>query len=72
MDEALASRFDEQGHRPKVVLVIHIDQVYHHCSKAFMRSKIWDISSHEPGFERISKTDPESYRPTLYQEPLKD
>lgn len=72
LDATLSARFEEQGHTPKVVLVIHIEQVYHHCSKAFMRSKIWDLSSHEAGFERISKTDPESYRHTLYQEPPKD
>lgn len=68
VDEALAARFLEQGHQPKVVLVIHIEQVYHHCSKAFMRSKLWDSRTHDPAFERISKTDPESYRPGLYTE----
>lgn len=72
VDPELAARFEEQGHRPKVVLLIHIEQVYHHCSKAFMRSKLWDNSTHDPEFERISKTDPESYRPGLYQEAPKD
>lgn len=72
VDADLAARFEEQGHHPKVVLVIQIEQVYHHCSKAFMRSRIWDTSSHDAGFERISKTDPESYRPSLYQEAPKD
>jgi len=37
--------FDElvvAGHRPKLALVIDVDEVFYHCSKAFLRSKLWD------------------------------
>lgn len=36
--------FDEmivRGHRPILALVVHIDEVFHHCSKAFLRSELW-------------------------------
>ena len=35
--------FDElqvKGHRPIMCLVVDIEQVFHHCAKAFMRSKL--------------------------------
>lgn len=31
-----------RGHRPAVALVVDIDEVFFHCSKAFLRSKTWD------------------------------
>jgi uncharacterized protein len=30
-----------QGHRPVLALVVEIEQVFYHCSKAFLRSKLW-------------------------------
>ena len=30
------------GHRPVLALVIDIEQVFHHCPKAFLRSQLWD------------------------------
>lgn len=36
--------FDElivQGHRPLLALVVDIEEVFHHCSKAFLRSQLW-------------------------------
>ena len=36
--------FDEltvKGHRPRLALVVDIDEVFHHCSKAFLRSELW-------------------------------
>jgi hypothetical protein len=43
--------FDElmvEGHRPTLALVVHVEQVYFHCSKAFLRSKLWDPDSWRP------------------------
>ncbi len=43
--------FDEmvvKGHRPTLALVVHIDEVFSHCSKAFMRSALWDPSTWKP------------------------
>ncbi|MGO1974471.1 MAG: pyridoxamine 5'-phosphate oxidase family protein [Propionibacteriaceae bacterium] len=40
-----ADFFDDlvvKGHRPLLALVVEIDEVFHHCAKAFMRSKLWD------------------------------
>jgi PPOX class probable FMN-dependent enzyme len=34
-----------QGHRPLLALVVGIEQVFYHCSKAFLRSKLWDPPS---------------------------
>jgi uncharacterized protein len=34
-----------KGHRPLLALVVEIEQVFYHCSKAFLRSKLWDPAS---------------------------
>jgi PPOX class probable FMN-dependent enzyme len=31
-----------KGHRPLLALVVEIEQIFYHCSKAFLRSKLWD------------------------------
>ncbi|MFI9456029.1 pyridoxamine 5'-phosphate oxidase family protein [Amycolatopsis sp. NPDC052450] len=35
--------------RPKLALVVDIDEIFHHCQKAFMRSKLWSPESWAPG-----------------------
>ena len=30
-----------KGHRPILALVVEIDEVFHHCAKAFLRSQLW-------------------------------
>lgn len=40
--------FDEllvKGHRPMLALLVDIDEVFHHCPKAFLRSKLWEPDS---------------------------
>jgi PPOX class probable FMN-dependent enzyme len=32
-------------HRPILALVVDIDEIFYHCSKAFLRSKLWDPTS---------------------------
>ena len=34
-----------KGHRPLVALVVEVEEVFHHCSKAFLRSRLWDPES---------------------------
>ena len=34
-----------RGHRPVLALVVEVEQVFHHCAKAFLRSKLWDPES---------------------------
>jgi PPOX class probable FMN-dependent enzyme len=36
------------GNRPQLAMVVAIDEVFFHCSKAFLRSKLWDPQSWEP------------------------
>jgi hypothetical protein len=57
-----ASYFDEmvvKGHRPILALEVAIDEVFYHCAKAFMRSKLWEPETwdHEaiPSTARIAK-----------------
>ncbi|RSN32113.1 pyridoxamine 5'-phosphate oxidase [Amycolatopsis sp. WAC 01416] len=38
-----------KGSRPKLALVVDIDEIFHHCQKAFMRSKLWSPESWAPG-----------------------
>lgn len=40
--------FDEmtvQGHRPLLALVVEVEETFHHCAKAFLRSRLWDPTS---------------------------
>lgn len=43
-----AAFFDEmivKGHRPVLAVVVEIDTIFHHCAKAFLRSKLWQPDS---------------------------
>jgi PPOX class probable FMN-dependent enzyme len=37
-----------RGHRPLVALVVEVEQVFHHCGKAFLRSQVWEPDSWHP------------------------
>ncbi|KAA0021447.1 pyridoxamine 5'-phosphate oxidase family protein [Antrihabitans cavernicola] len=37
-----------KGHRPILALIVDIDEIFHHCSKAFLRSKLWDADTWQP------------------------
>lgn len=37
-----------QGHRPALALLVDVDEVFYHCSKAFRRSHLWQSDSWEP------------------------
>jgi PPOX class probable FMN-dependent enzyme len=52
-DPALMQRFEVNGKLPRSVLVVHIESIYFHCSKAVVRSKLWD-----PGVQVDRKTLP--------------
>lgn len=34
-----------KGHRPELALLVDVDEVFFHCSKAFLRSQLWDSNS---------------------------
>jgi PPOX class probable FMN-dependent enzyme len=38
-----------RGHRPSLALVVDIEEVFYHCSKAFLRSQVWDPTTWAPG-----------------------
>lgn len=37
-----------KGHRPRLALLVEVEQVFFHCAKAFMRSALWDPSTWRP------------------------
>ncbi len=37
-----------KGHRPSLALVVDVEEVFFHCSKAFLRSALWDPSTWQP------------------------
>jgi uncharacterized protein len=37
-----------KGHRPVLVLLVEIDQIFFHCGKAFMRSHLWKPDTWHP------------------------
>ena len=44
-DAELLERMVVKGHRPVLAVVVEIDQVFHHCGKAFLRSQLWEPST---------------------------
>jgi PPOX class probable FMN-dependent enzyme len=57
-----APYFDEmvvKGHRPILALEVTVEEIFYHCAKAFMRSKLWQPETwdHEalPSTARIAK-----------------
>ncbi len=36
------------NHRPVLALVVEIEQIFHHCAKALMRSRLWQPDSRQP------------------------
>jgi PPOX class probable FMN-dependent enzyme len=47
-DPPFAEQLVVAGHRPSLVLVVSVEEVFFHCSKAFLRSKLWEPDSWEP------------------------
>jgi PPOX class probable FMN-dependent enzyme len=47
-DPALLDRMLVRGHRPVLAMVVEIEQVFHHCAKAFLRSELWDPTTWRP------------------------
>lgn len=36
------------GHRPLLALVVEVEEAFFHCSKAFLRSQLWDTETWRP------------------------
>lgn len=47
-DESLLDRMVVLGHRPVLAVVVRVEQVFYHCSKAFLRSKLWQPDTWAP------------------------
>ena len=45
-DPALLGRFELRGQRPKLVLVIHVEAAFFQCSRAIVRSDLWNAERH--------------------------
>jgi uncharacterized protein len=45
-EAALLDSFAVDGKLPRTVLLIDVDAVYFHCSKALVRSQLWDPARH--------------------------
>jgi len=45
IDPALLAAFEVDGKPPRSVLVVSVESVYYQCSKALVRSKLWDPGS---------------------------
>jgi PPOX class probable FMN-dependent enzyme len=47
-DAPYADRMQVKGHRPVVILEVAVEQVFFHCSKAFLRSNLWEPGTWTP------------------------
>jgi len=45
IDPELMQRFAVNGKLPRSVLIVHVETCFFHCSKAVVRSKLWDEAS---------------------------
>lgn len=45
-DPEWLQQFEVDGKLPRTVLIVDVDAVYFHCSKAVARSKLWDPTHH--------------------------
>ena len=48
VDPALLARFEMDGKLPRSVLVVDVHTVYFQCSRALLRSKLWDPATQVP------------------------
>jgi len=37
-----------KGHRPRLALLVEIEQIFFHCMKSFMRARLWEPESWRP------------------------
>ena len=47
-DAPFFDRLIVNGHRPSLALLVSIDEIFFHCSKAFLRSDLWDPKTWNP------------------------
>jgi uncharacterized protein len=47
-DEPYFDRMIVKGHRPVLAVLVEIEQVFYHCSKAFLRSALWKPETWQP------------------------
>lgn len=47
-DADLLQSFAVSGRPPRTVLIVSVEAVYFHCSRAFVRAKLWDPAQHLP------------------------
>lgn len=47
-DAPYADHMVVKGHRPTVILEVAVEQIFFHCSKAFLRSSLWKPESWHP------------------------
>jgi PPOX class probable FMN-dependent enzyme len=47
-DAPFFDRMTVKGHRPVLAIIVQIEQIFYHCSKAFLRSELWQPSSWNP------------------------
>src|SRR3954451_729841 len=47
-DAEFFDRMVVRGHRPRLALVVEIEQIFHHCAKAFLRAAAWQPETWQP------------------------
>jgi len=48
VDPALLARFEMDGKLPRSVLIVDVQTVYFQCSRALLRSRLWDAATQVP------------------------
>jgi PPOX class probable FMN-dependent enzyme len=47
-DAPFFDRMVVRDHRPVLALVVHVEQVFFHCGKSFLRSQLWEPGTWDP------------------------
>ena len=38
-----------RGNRPRLALLVEVEEIFYHCAKAFLRAQLWDPQTWDPG-----------------------
>lgn len=54
-EREILMRFEQNGHHPRSVIVIRIDEIYSQCARALIRSELWSMGDQSEGLPTVGQ-----------------
>lgn len=54
-DQQMTDRFEQEGKRPRTVIVISIEEVYSQCARAILRARLWSSGDESNGLPTVGE-----------------